>query len=71
MSLSDIMLNNVGTFRCTITGDSASGKTSLLAQYGFSTFSDYSKAVIGVEYIIKRIQTHTSEFNLEIWDKVW
>jgi Ras-related protein Rab-7A len=51
-----------------ILGDSGVGKTSLMNQYKYKTFSNQYKATIGADFLTKEIMIDEKLVTLQIWD---
>ena len=51
-----------------IVGDSGVGKTNIIRRYVSDTFSDDSKATVGVEFFTKPFRVNNDIVKLEIWD---
>ena len=60
--------NNTYIVKCVVLGDYGSGKTSILSQYCYNKYKEYSCTTIGVDFFfkqLKKIQQHC-ECNYEI-----
>ncbi len=55
-------------FKIVIIGDSGVGKTNLIKRFITNTFSDNSKATVGVEFISKSYKINKKVFKIELWD---
>lgn len=55
-------------FKVVLTGDSAVGKSNLLARYARNEFNLNSKATIGVEFQTQIMQIDNKEIKAQIWD---
>ena len=55
-------------FKIVLIGDSAVGKSQLLARFARSEFSLESKATIGVEFQTKTITVDQRVIKAQIWD---
>ncbi len=51
-----------------VIGDSGVGKTNIIRRYISNTFSDDSKATVGVEFFTKSFRVNNDIVKLEIWD---
>ena len=51
-----------------VVGDSGVGKTNLIKRFITNTFSENSKATVGVEFISKSYKINNQVFKIEIWD---
>ena len=51
-----------------VIGDSGVGKTNIIRRYISNTFSDDSKATVGVEFFTKPFRVNNDIVKLEIWD---
>ena len=51
-----------------VLGDSGVGKTNIIRRYVSDTFSDDSKATVGVEFFTKPFRVNNDIVKLEIWD---
>ncbi|WOK93916.1 ras-related protein RABA5a-like [Canna indica] len=55
-------------FKIVLIGDSAVGKSNLLARFSRNQFHPYSKSTIGVEFQTKTIDIDGKEIKAQIWD---
>lgn len=55
-------------FKIVLTGDSAVGKSNLLARYSRNEFHPNSKATIGVEFQTQTMKIDNKEIKAQIWD---
>ena len=55
-------------FKVVVIGDSGVGKTNLIKRFITNTFSDNSKATVGVEFITKSYKINNQIFKIELWD---
>lgn len=55
-------------FKIVLIGDSAVGKSQLLARFARDEFSLDSKATIGVEFQTKTVVIHHKNVKAQIWD---
>jgi small GTP-binding protein len=55
-------------FKVVVIGDSGVGKTNLIKRFITNTFSDNSKATVGVEFITKSYKIKNQIFKIELWD---
>ena len=55
-------------FKIIVLGDSGVGKTNIIYRYIKDTFNTYSKATVGVEYLVKTFRVNNDIIKLEIWD---
>lgn len=51
-----------------IVGDSGVGKTNLIKRFVTNTFSQNSKATVGVEFLSKSYKINEQVFKIEMWD---
>ena len=51
-----------------VLGDSGVGKTNIISRYVSNTFSNDSKATVGVEFFTKPFRVNNDIVKLEIWD---
>ena len=51
-----------------VIGDSGVGKTNIISRYVSNTFSNDSKATVGVEFFTKPFRVNNDIVKLEIWD---
>ena len=51
-----------------VVGDSGVGKTNLIKRFVSNTFSQNSKATVGVEFLSKSYQINDKVFKIEMWD---
>ncbi|KAI3680446.1 hypothetical protein L6452_35217 [Arctium lappa] len=55
-------------FKIVLIGDSAVGKSNLLARFARNEFNPNSKSTIGVEFQTQKIQINGKEVKAQIWD---
>ena len=76
MSQEDITIEEVNSsdvkedykLKVVVVGDSGVGKTNLIKRFITNTFSENSKATVGVEFISKSYRINKQVFKIEIWD---
>ena len=76
MSQDDIVIEEVKSndvkedykLKVVVVGDSGVGKTNLIKRFITNTFSENSKATVGVEFISKSYKINNQVFKIEIWD---
>jgi Ras-related protein Rab-11A len=51
-----------------VIGDSGVGKTNLIRRFILNTFSENTKATVGVEFISKSYKINNHIFKIELWD---
>ena len=62
------MLNIHAKHKIAFLGDSGVGKTSLINQFIYGTFSMTHSPTIGIDYLSKIINTGERSIRLQIWD---
>lgn len=55
-------------FKIVLIGDSAVGKSNLLARFARDEFHANSKSTIGVEFQTQKMEIHGKEVKAQIWD---
>jgi small GTP-binding protein len=76
MSQDDIKIEEVNSsdikedykLKVVVVGDSGVGKTNLIKRFIQNTFTENSKATVGVEFISKSYKINEQVFKIEIWD---
>ena len=76
MSQDDIVIEEVKSndvkedykLKVVVVGDSGVGKTNLIKRFITNTFSENSKATVGVEFISKSYKINNQVFKIEMWD---
>ena len=76
MSQDDIKIEEVNSsdikedykLKVVVVGDSGVGKTNLIKRFIQNTFTENSKATVGVEFISKSYKINDQVFKIEIWD---
>ena len=76
MSQDDVVIEEVKSsevkedykLKVVVVGDSGVGKTNLIKRFITNTFSENSKATVGVEFISKSYKINNQVFKIEMWD---
>jgi len=55
-------------FKVVLVGDSGVGKSNILTRYLDNTFTEESKATVGVEFGAKKLEINNSKIKAQIWD---
>ena len=51
-----------------VLGDAATGKTSIIKQYVYSSFSDQHVATATVDFTLKLVQKNDNTYRVQLWD---
>ena len=60
--------NNVRKVKVVFLGEQSVGKTSIITKFMFDTFENAYQATIGIDFLVKVVQTKDRTVRLQLWD---